>query len=312
MSMIKDNNILIAIDGSESALGALEYVARFHDPEKTAVSLVHIMAELPEAVEDLKAIGASGNLVIETDHWHSQLTEDVEKMMALAQQTLAGAGYEKDSIKIKILKRAEGVAKDIIAESGKGYDAVVVGRRGMNDPTDIIVGATAYRMMSGIQHLPVVVVGDKPDSNHVLIGFDGSENAFSAVDCACSLMSRPGRKVMLCHVARSMSSYLDDKKGVSDEKEKLLEAQSRQKIKDLMADAASRLVESGFDKELVVQKVLEARVSRAVAIAKTAEQQGYGTIVIGRRGLSVIKDFLMGRVSMKVLHRAHEMAVWIV
>ena len=310
--MIKDNKILIAIDGSESALGAVEYVGRFHDPERTAVSLVHIMAELPEAVEDLKAIGASGNLVIETDHWHSQLTEDVKKMMASAQQTLAGAGYERDSIDIKILNRMEGVAKDIIAESGKGYDAVVVGRRGMNDPTDIIVGATAYRMMSGIHQLPVAVVGAKPDPNHVLIAFDGSENAFSAVDCVCALMPRPGRKVMLCHVARSMSSYLGDKKGVSDEKEKLLEAQSRQKIKDLMADAANRLVESGFERDLVAQDVLEARVSRAVAIAKTAEQQGYGTIVIGRRGLSVIKDFLMGRVSMKVLHRAHEMAVWIV
>ena len=105
---------------------------------------------------------------------------------------------------------------------------------------------------------------------------------------------------------------LGDQKGASDEKEKILEAQSRRKIQDLMADAADRLAESGFEKDLVSQEIIEAKVSRAVAIAKTAEIQGYGTIVTGRRGLSVIKDFLMGRVSMKVLHRAHEMAVWIV
>jgi nucleotide-binding universal stress UspA family protein len=310
--MAKARKILIAVDGSESAMGAVGYVSRFHDPGQTAVTLAHVMGDLPEALEDLKSIEPSDALVIEKDHWQSQMTANAEKMMTAAQKTLADAGYEKDAVEIKILKRAEGVAKDIIAESGKGYDAVVVGRRGMNDPTDLIVGATAYRMMSGIPHLPVVVVGDKPDPNHVLIGFDGSDNAFKAVDCVRRLMFRPGRKVMLCHVARSMSSYLGDQKGASDEKEKILEAQSRQKIKDLMADAANRLVDSGFEKDLVFQEIIEAKVSRAVAIAKTAEIQGYGTIVTGRRGLSVIKDFLMGRVSMKVLHRAHEMAVWVV
>ncbi len=168
-------------------------------------------------------------------------------------------------------------------------------------------------MMSNIQHLPVVVVGDNPDPKHVLIGFDGSENAFKAVDRACALMSKTGRKVMLCNVGQSMGSYLDDKKKViSDAEAKALQEQGQQKIRELMADAAKRLVESGFEQALVSQKILEARVSRAVAIAKTAETEGFGTIVTGRRGLSVIKDFLMGRVSMKVLHRAHEMAVWIV
>ena len=222
-------------------------------------------------------------------------------------------GFDPQSIEIKIQQRKEGVAKDIIAESSSGYDAVFIGRRGADNSDDIIVGATAYRMMSGIHQLPVVVVGDNPDPNHVLIGFDCSENAFSAVDCACSLMARSGRKVMLCHVAKSMGTYLDGMtKVISDDQAKVLQEQRWQKIKDLMADAVTRLVESGFGRDLVAEEVMEARVSRAVAIAKTAELQGYGTIVIGRRGLSVIKDFLMGRVSMKVLHRAHEMAVWII
>ena len=39
---------------------------------------------------------------------------------------------------------------------------------------------------------------------------------------------------------------------------------------------------------------------------------GYGTIVVGRRGLSKVYEFFMGRVSDKVLHLAKDMAVWIV
>jgi len=310
--MAKIQKMLIAVDGSESSMDAVEYVSLFQDPGKTAITLIHVMADLPEALEDLKSIETSGSLNIESDQWHSQMTENVEKMMMSAQQMLTDAGYDKTAIEIKIQKRSAGVAKDIIAESENGYDAIFIGRRGAGNPKDIIVGATAYRMMSSIQHLPVVVVGDKPDPKNVLIGFDGSENAFKAVDCACALMPKSGRKVMLCHVAQRMNSFLGDKKILSDDQEKALVSQSRQQIRDLMQDAASRLVEAGFDHDLIAQEILEGKVSRAVAIAKTAELEGYGTIVTGRRGLSVIKDFLMGRVSMKVLHRAHEMAVWIV
>jgi len=311
--MTKKPKLLIAVDGSESSMGAVEYVSLFFFPGEVAVTLIHVMADLPEALEDLKIIESSGSLDIETDHWHSQMTENVDKMITSAQKILLDAGFDQQAIDIKIQNRMAGVAKDIITESENSYDAIFIGRRGAGNPKDIIVGATAYRMMSSIQHLPVVVVGDKPDPKHVLIGFDGSENAFKAVDCACSFMSRAGRKVMLCHVGQSMGSYLDDKKKViSDDKATALQEQGQQKIRELMADAANRLVDAGFEMDLVFQEILEARVSRAVAIAKTAEMEGYGTIVTGRRGLSVIKDFLMGRVSMKVLHRAHEMAGWIV
>lgn len=39
---------------------------------------------------------------------------------------------------------------------------------------------------------------------------------------------------------------------------------------------------------------------------------GYGTIVLGRRGLSQVEKFTMGSVSSKTLQLAEEMAVWIV
>ena len=310
--MTQEFKMLIAIDGSESAMGAVRYISQFHDPKKIKITLIHIMTDLPEAVEDLKNMPTFDAPPIEMDPWHLQMKAGIEKKMTDAREIFLNAGYEQNAIEIKIEKREAGVAKDIIVESEKGYDAVIVGRRGMNDPTDIIVGATAYRMMSGIQHLPVVVVGDKPSPNHVLIGFDGSENAFKAVDCACSLMPKAGRKVMLCHVAQRISSSMDDRKVFSDDQEKVWREQSRKQIRDLMQDATNRLVQAGFDPDLIVCEILEGKVSRAVVIAKTAEIEGYGTIVTGRRGLSVIKDFLMGRVTMKVLHKAHEMAVWIV
>ena len=312
MAMTEKHRLLIAVDGSKSSMDAVRYVSRFHDPEKTGVTLIHILAAAPEPIEDYKNLPSYDAPAIETGAWQSEMADRIRAFMAAAENVLTDAGYDKPAISVHIRKREKGVAKDIIAESAGGYGAVFVGRRGMNDPTDIIVGATAYRMVSGISHLPVVVVGDKPDPGHVLIGFDGSENAARAVDCACALMPRPGRNVMLCHVIRSMNAAGDDRSIFSEKQEKGWIDNTRRQMDGAMQQAKDRLIAAGFAPERIGTNILEGRISRAVSIAKTAESCGCGTIVTGRRGLSVITDFLMGRVTMKILHKAHQMAVWIV
>ncbi len=52
--------------------------------------------------------------------------------------------------------------------------------------------------------------------------------------------------------------------------------------------------------------------SRAGAIVEEAKRGGCGTIVMGRRGLSKVEEFFMGRVSNKVINLARDMAVWLV
>ncbi len=310
--MAQTHKVLVAVDGSDSSMEAVRYVSRFHDPRKTAVTLIHILSALPEPVADYRSLPSYDGPPIETDAWQSKMTERIRDFMAKAENVLIGAGYDKSAVTIEIKLRENGVAKDVIVESQRGYDAVFMGRRGLNDPTDIIVGATAYRMVNGMAHLPVVVVGDKPDPAHVLIGFDGSENAARAVDCACTLMPRPGRKVVLCHVIRPMNAVGDDRKIFSEKQEKDWIDAGRRQMDGAVQEARDRLIAVGFTKEQVKTRILEGGISRAVSIAKAAESEGCGTIVAGRRGLSVIKDFLMGRVTMKILHKAHKMAVWIV
>ena len=43
-----------------------------------------------------------------------------------------------------------------------------------------------------------------------------------------------------------------------------------------------------------------------------AAREDFGTIALGRRGLSKVVTFDMGRVSNKLIHLAHNRAVWIV
>jgi len=310
--MAPKTKVLIAVDGSENAMDAVRYAGQFFDPERTDMTLIHIMAELPDMVDDLKTIASIDPAALETDAWHQKMAEQTRQMMAAAESILIGIGYEKASIHIIIRTRENGVAKDITAECGKDYDALILGRRGGNDPTDIIVGATAYRMMSAIEHLPVVIVGAKPDSRHILIGFNGSDNGFKAVDCACKLMPRPDREVFLCHVSPTMNMPFGDGNVIPEDQKKQWTDQQHQRIAELMKQAGNRLAGAGFDPTLIRTEIVSGRTSRAVIISKNAENRQCGTLVIGRRGLSMIREFMMGRVTMKVLHKAHQQAVWIV
>jgi nucleotide-binding universal stress UspA family protein len=304
--------VLIAIDGSENAMDAVRYAGNFFDPKRTAITLIHVMASLPDRVEDLKTITSIDPSKAEAETWQVKMAEQTQKIMDKAESILISIGYEKQSINIIIQKRENGVAKDITAESAKGYNVLIIGRRGVNDPTDIIVGATAYRMMNAIQNLPVVIVGDKPDPNHILIGFDGSENAFRAIDSACELMPRPSREVILCHVSQAINMPFDDGKVFTENQEKEWTDKRNRQIKELFKKAKGRLTIAGFDPDLITSEIMAGRTSRAVIISKTAEKRHCGTVVIGRRGLSMIRDFMMGRVTMKVLHKAHQQAVWII
>ena len=47
-------------------------------------------------------------------------------------------------------------------------------------------------------------------------------------------------------------------------------------------------------------------------IFKEAKEKGYGTIVMGRRGISGFKEFVFGSVTKRILNQSTGLSVWIV
>ncbi|MGD9246241.1 MAG: universal stress protein, partial [Desulfobacterales bacterium] len=74
----------------------------------------------------------------------------------------------------------------------------------------------------------------------------------------------------------------------------------------------NNLEKAGFNRNQIDVKMVTGTHSRAVAIITEALKGGYGTIVVGRRGLTHVEEFIMGRVSNKIIHMGREMAVWVV
>ena len=119
--------------------------------------------------------------------------------------------------------------------------------------------------------------------------------------------------VTLFHVIRGFSFFeqryemLFSK--LSDEK--WAEA-GRQEMASVFEEARSLLIKAGLSPKRLTTKVVTGVSSRSAAILEEAREGRYGTILVGRRGLSKVMEFTMGRVGRKVIQMARDHAVWMV
>ena len=82
-------------------------------------------------------------------------------------------------------------------------------------------------------------------------------------------------------------------------------------VNEALKQAKDVLVSAGFDKDRVRLKVQVKKRGIARDIIEEAHL-GYSIIVMGRRGLSGVKEFILGSVSQKVIHSVKDISVLIV
>jgi nucleotide-binding universal stress UspA family protein len=91
-----------------------------------------------------------------------------------------------------------------------------------------------------------------------------------------------------------------------------IEDTKKDTVNAFMQKAKKVLVESGFASKNVAVKIRKKKSGIARDILKEAERGKYDTLVIGRRGLSGIKQFLLGSISDKVVKFAKKASVVVV
>jgi nucleotide-binding universal stress UspA family protein len=304
--------ILLAVDGSLQAMDAVRYVGAFLPLTRTDVVLFHVHARAPEAFLDLKRDPEYRSDGLPMSDWSLLVHKNMDEFMDDAERVLVDTGFPSERIRRKIQQHRVGIARDILDESRQGYDAVVVGRVGLGSVQEETLGSVALKLAGQRQSVPIVLVSGKPETRKVLISFDGSEGAKRAVDLVCSLLFREDREITLCHVVRSLGMHLESDRVFLPEHEKLWMDVSRKEIEPLLEEAERKLIEAGFHPGCVYTEILENLTSRAAGIKNAASNGGFGSVVLGRRGLSEVEEFPMGRVPMKMLQLGGRMAVWIV
>jgi nucleotide-binding universal stress UspA family protein len=305
--------ILVALDGSEQSMRAVQYICGAIPPAQTEVVLLHVDTEIPESILDRKKEMAFNYQVLPIDLWATHKRQKLSEFMEKARDILIGSGFSDKAVTIVKKTRRQGIARDILKKSRQDFSALIVGRTGISRVKDIILGSVTSKLVEKAYHLPVVVVLGAPKPGKVLVAFDGSEGAMKGIDCVGSLLNVPGCQVGLCHVIRSLfDSITDDGPVFLPEYEREWVEASTREILPIFENAQKRLHKAGFPDKSVTQLTLIGRKSRAKAIIREAVKGGYNTVVVGRRGHSEVSEFDIGRVPRKILNLANNMAVWIV
>ena len=309
--MSEKRHILIAVDGSKNSLDATSYVAQTCHPANLRVTLMHVLSTAPETFWDLeKADYFKAETGGHYPTWKEEKRELARTFLAKAKGSLVRAGVAENEVGVILQEREVGIARDILAQSAHGYDAVVVGRRGLSEFQESSLGSVSQKIVEGIKNVPVWVVGGDIRVKRILLAVDASENSRRAVDYVGAIAAKTKAEFTLFHVVRRFS-FLDDHTLRDHEIEGFWE-EVKKDIPRMFRFYKTNLERAGVDGARVSTRANLDSPSRAMDILQEAKEGGYGTIVMGRRGLSKVQEFLLGRVTNKVLQRAEKFAVWIV
>ena len=308
--MKKRRKFLVPLDGSERALMICRHIASLAPLRGMQAVLFHVFSRYPDAHYDL-APGVLKRTGALERFWRTEQLRQMEDYMQLAKRLLASGGFPEEAVEVRIQKRINGVARDILSEARKDYDCVVIRRRGMGALAGMIVGSVTLKVLQGLTFAPLMIAGRKAPGKRLLIGFDGSLGARHAVKFAGRLVAPcPEFEICLMHVLRGGNEARPELRRAFIPEEQL--APARENIMQRIETARSQLLALGIAPERVTTRFVSGAVSRAAEIAKYAETENYGMIVLGRRGVSRVRDFFIGRVTNKVVHLARDRSVCIV
>ena len=303
--------IVVGLDGSENALKVLDYLGLIYGPKPILeIVLLHILPTLPPI------------LVAEDDRQTKLRLLNVEKKSILmAERILAEAngvllkkGFKDDQIIVVHRKKKIGIARDMCNFAAhKKADSVLISAKGRSKLEAFFSGGVANRMLEYCRVCPVWIVEGAVRSRRVLIAMDSSENALRAVDHAAFMLSGTDCQVTLFHSKRHLRRFVPQEIiEAAPELEELWKNKAGEQIAPYMKTAKEMLLEAGIPESQLKTRVVDGTRDAASDILKEARSNDYGTVVLGRRGHSGVKEFFMGSVTSKVLQDCAGMAVWIV
>jgi hypothetical protein len=126
-----------------------------------------------------------------------------------------------------------------------------------------------------------------------------------AVNCLCALRGTPDCRILLCHVLRSHSIFHEGDEATWQKFEAA-------RMEPMINDSMACLMDAGLSSDQVAYEIITDKMSRASGVVERAAGGKFDTIVVGRRGLNVIKEFFLGRVGKKIFQLAGDFTVWVV
>jgi len=161
----------------------------------------------------------------------------------------------------------------------RGCDLIVIGNRAKTQHERFALGSVTEKV-SMYAPCPVLITKRKTEIHKLLVAVDGSKQANKALNYAVAIAKNFGARITLLHVEEAKLFGLKPEivKKVGEE---------------ILLEAESRIEGVSIDKSLKPGSPVEI-------ILKMAWLGDFDLIVMGSRGLSSVKRFLLGSVSADV------------
>ncbi len=151
--------ILVAVDDSENAGRAVNFLAEnfVRDLQITLLSVCPDTATLcemdsPALIPYFKS-RQSDFCVLE-----DKKKKIVREALDGAMEKLVEKGFSPENIEIKLLTKQEGIARDIVSEARRGYDLVIMGRRGLSGVKEFFLGSISQKVINMAKDISVLIV----------------------------------------------------------------------------------------------------------------------------------------------------------
>ena len=305
--------VVVPLDGSDNALRSLEYLHfMYGNQHNLEVTLKYVLPSLPPILTDDTSM--KRETAVKLKALENKSVRMAEQILSKAKSLLVQKGFDEERVNTVSRKKEQGIAQDICTwVESKQADAVLTTTRGRSRLEAFFMGEVSSKLLEHCRVCPVWILEGTVKSKKILIAIDNSENAIRAVDHAGFMLSGTDCQVTLFHTMRHLRRFVPlEVLQETPELEQLWKSKAGQEIEPYMRKAREMLLNAGLSETQIATKVVDGSRSAATDILDEARSDGYGTIVLGRRGLSGVKEFFMGSVTSKVLQNSAGLAVWIV
>ena len=151
--------VLVGFDESENAMRAVEFVAKSFTSDHEVV-LFHVALDTAAicSLNSPELVPLFLEHQVQFCTLEDKKKELVNQGMEKAKQLLMDAGFQDKNIRFKVQTKKKGVARDLAAEAHTGYQAVVLGRRGVSGVEEFFLGSVSQKVLHATKDISVIVV----------------------------------------------------------------------------------------------------------------------------------------------------------
>jgi len=272
---ISFQTILVPVDGSHPSLHAEELVVPIAKHFDSKVTVLHTVSR-----DMIQLISSSSSNIPSSIAGELRASLEQKGGQIIAN---AKALYKEENIPVdtKLIEYGD-PAESILDYCGK-YDLIVMGGRGEGGTEEFELGSVAKKIIRHSE-CPVLLVKKRAPISKILVPVDGSNYSKKALKYAIALAQKHNAALTLVNAAKGASPVF----GRDD----------AEKVGESILNEDKQLVKvQGLKPETRLEFGAPAKI-----ITELAEKENYDLIIMGSRGRSGIRRFLLGGVSDKVAH----------